>query len=177
MRPFSILTLAFVITGCGAVTMSQPTVEIAPAAPDPASAESEPASAPEPAPAPRPARHPQWAVIEGVNARLQAASAGRWSIEIEPSGRVLLKDTEEEVEEEFYLTDISRVAYSYEASRPLAHIVQMWIKRGDEERERTRWRKKGEQWQVSTMNYVVLPFDDKDASDSAMKALSRLVHP
>lgn len=168
MRP--LLLLALLLAACTPAA-APPTVAV-PAAPPGVV----PDSAPPARPAERRSAHVRGPLADRLSRLVHDSTAGGYEFELEGSGRIVLRDRKDDVEEEMYLEDIDRVDYESNPRFPKGeHWIRLYIKQSGY--QRTRWHQGKAEWQIGTRPFLVIPFHDKNACDDALALVKRLIAP
>jgi hypothetical protein len=168
MRPltFFALLLAACAPAAAVPTVAIPTTT--PAAPPDSAAPARPAE--------HRSGHVRGPLADRLSKAVRASSAGGYELELEASGRLVLRDRKDNIEEETYLEDVERVDYEHNPRFAKGeHWVRIYINQAHN--QRTRWRQGKGEWMLATRPFLVIPFHDKDACDDALDLWKRLLAP
>lgn len=160
-----VLAGSLLAAGCASAPPPPPVVVVA--APEPTAAPASAKVAEEP-----PDSTSKEAQIRVLGDLLKIVNAGGpdQTVELEPSGRLVKRVSEDKYEEDFYLRDVAKVQYVLEEDWPNPHVARVFIK----EDGVTRWHRGEDEWTISTIPHVSFVFATKDAADGAVKALRKL---
>jgi hypothetical protein len=117
-----------------------------------------------------PMEYDQGQALQTIRRHLRESSAATWTIDLEPSGRFVRRDSADRYEEDFLLADVVRVVYEHREDWEKKHVASVILAQGAE----NKYRYGDADWSFATDGKVAFAFFEKEAADAVILALRRL---
>jgi hypothetical protein len=109
--------------------------------------------------------------LDAIRRHLAESAAATWTVELEPSGRFVRRDSSDKYEEDFYLRDVTTVVYEYVGDWEKPHVARVVLIESAE----TKYRYGDVEWTSSSDKKVSFAFRTKAAAEAVVEALRHLV--